>query len=361
MNIIIIAVKELIQGLRDKKNFLLMIFMPTILIFILASVLDNNTQIKKGFSNISINFINDKDEFTFLNIDMIENELRAQGFKVNYKLLSEIYEKEKNIFIEKNKDSEINIYYDNSIKLEGLIVENIIRSFSNRLKDIAGEKNNNIYTKFNNMYSFKRCFAINSYAISMITLTILFSSVTGAYSLIKEKTNGTLKRLLTLSISKRDIILGKFLGAIIISIIQICIVITISNILFEINFGENKLLITLVLIAESSLAISFGIIVGSFINDNKSCWIILLTTIMSFGLLGGAFIPLNKMNSNILIYLSNLSPITYINNAIFNSIFLNDNLLAQKVILIFLILTAIFLIITIKLLGGENESINSCL
>ncbi|SCK03012.1 Inner membrane transport permease ybhR [uncultured Clostridium sp.] len=361
MNIITIAVKEFIQSIRDKKNFLLMIFMPTILILILSSVLDNDTRVKKEITNISINFINGKDEFAFLDIDMIEDELRSQGFIVNYKLEEEINEKDKNIFIEKDKGSEINIYYDSSMRLESLIVENIIMSFSNNLNHIEIEKSNSVYTKFNNNYSFKRSFAINTYAISMITLTILFASVTGAYSLIKERNNGTLKKLLTLSISTKDIIIGKFLGALIISIIQIFIVIIISNSLFEISFGGNKLIIVLVLAAESSLAISFGAIVGSFINDNKSCWIILLTIIMTLGLLGGSFIPLNKMNSNILIYLSSLSPITYINNSIFNSIFLNDNLLAQKVIVIFLSLTIIFLMVTIALLGGENENINSCI
>lgn len=351
------TIKEFIQGIRDKKNFFLMIFMPTILIMVLSTVLDNGVEVKKEINNLTVKFINDRKEFINLNIDKLEKNLERQGFNINYKSSFKNYNKEKDIFIEKNKNNEINLYCDKSIKLEGLVVENIIKSFSNNIKVEYNDMNHII---LKNIYNFDNSYIINNYGISMITLTILFASVTGAYSLIKEKNNGTIKKLLTLSISIKDIIIGKFLGSLTISSIQIIIVVTISNNFLNISFGENILLIIILLIAEAGLAISFGTIVGCFINDNKSCWMLLLTTIMIFGLLGGAFVPFNKMNSNILKYISNLSPITYINNSVFNIIFLNDKLLAEKVILIFLFITVIFLIGAIRLLGGKNESIYSC-
>ena len=359
MNVLTIAVKEFIQGIRDKKNFLLMIFMPTILIIILSSVLKGEININKEIKDINVKFIGGKSEFKDINIDKIEESLGFIGVTVSYDILTNKYNKNKDIIISKNNYKEIDIYYDKEIEIEGSIVSNIIKSYTSSQIYKENNKKNLEYIEVNNIYNFKKKFLVNNYGISMIALTMLFSSVTGSYSIIKERSDGTLKKILTLPISIQEFVLGKFLGALIISTFQILLVIAISDNFLKINFGQNQSIIILILLIESSLAIAFGTFIGCFIKDNKSCWIILLSLIMIFGLIGGAFIPFNNMDVNVVKYISILSPITYINNSIFNIIYVQDMLLAKEVIGIFVLITILFLILSIKLLGGKNENISS--
>lgn len=336
-----------------------MILMPTLLTIILTVVINEDNIKANTIKNLRIEFITSRDKLKLINIDALEEILESIELKYYYNFSIENYNKKNDIVVKENlEENQIEVYYDEYLKLEGTIISDIINDSlkTNRVISYADESIELVKT----MKSTDNT-SVNYYGIAMITLTVLFASVTGAYNMIKERTEKTLDKILILSISKKDIILGKLLGLSIISLIQILIVILISNKILHVNFGENLKVIILILYLESCLSIAFGLFVGICINDSKSCWLVLLSIIMTDGLIGGSIIPLYSMNKYVVNYISVLSPITYVNSCVFNVIYLNDMKLVSPLIIIFLVCISLLSVLSIIYLGGKNEDINSCI
>ncbi|MDG3043263.1 ABC transporter permease [Bacillus sp. B6(2022)] len=86
--------------------------------------------------------------------------------------------------------------------------------------------------------------------------------------MIEEKEEEVYKRLLVSKLSNTSYIIGKLLGIILMSMIQLAVIILFTSFVFKVNWGEP---FTVVMIGCSFIlnAAGFGVLIGSFINREK--------------------------------------------------------------------------------------------
>jgi ABC-type Na+ efflux pump permease subunit len=97
----------------------------------------------------------------------------------------------------------------------------------------------------------------------IVMFILLVMTTSGAVLLLVERRQGLLRRLASTPISKLSIVLGKLGGKLSLGIIQIAFAMLVGTILFKMNWGENLLMVIVVLLVYGALMASIGILLGS--------------------------------------------------------------------------------------------------
>ncbi|MCC6802649.1 MAG: ABC transporter permease, partial [Anaerolineae bacterium] len=125
---------------------------------------------------------------------------------------------------------------------------------------------------------------------------MLFTAMGGANSLLEEQRDGTLQRLLVSPTPRTVILLGKLIGTFITCVVQVTILIialTIvgSIIAGQIDFiwGDNILLVALMILAVALAASGLGSLVASLVRTPEQGNVIGGVISMAMGVFGGAF------------------------------------------------------------------------
>jgi ABC-2 type transport system permease protein len=125
----------------------------------------------------------------------------------------------------------------------------------------------------------------------MAGMMIFFTFYTGAAtseSLLQEEEKGTLARKFVSPTPVRDILAGKFLGVLITLMVQICVLLVVSHLVFHIEWGEpGKLVLAVVALIVS--AAGFGLLLMSLLRDTRQTGIIFGGVMTITGMLGGLF------------------------------------------------------------------------
>ena len=359
MQIVVLLIKEVVQSLRDFKSMALMIIMPTGLTIILGLALNDTNKALINFSNVKVlynDYLCTEEEK-----EIVRGYIRAlEELKIDCLYSENKYEEDDNlIYLEFIGFNKINIKYNGKLEEQGEYIYEVIKgiNFNNKLRvsldnrEVQGDINDTNYVMLSPITGDIDSISLDYYGVTMIVITIMFSSVTGAYKIIKERESGTLNKILTLPVSKRKIIWGKVLGSIVVVLIQIILTLFISRNILKVNWGSNITSIVNILLCQGVFAVSIGIFIGTLVKDNKSAWMILLTIIMSLGIFGGSFIPIGDMKSEVLDILGNFNLIKYENIALLNIIYENNFSLGISLSIIYLLLSLILIIATSFIMG----------
>ena len=140
--------------------------------------------------------------------------------------------------------------------------------------------------------------AIQYYSAAMAAMYILFVGMIGTSSIIEERENNTLMRLLTTKANRVDIILGKFLGVFLIGILDIGIIILFSKFVFGVTWG-NSIGGLLLLSAMLSFAASgLSLMIATLFKSSKAVSTLNPVIVMVMGFIGGNMLPVYKMNTS---------------------------------------------------------------
>jgi ABC-2 type transport system permease protein len=125
----------------------------------------------------------------------------------------------------------------------------------------------------------------NWFAVFVPAFVVMFAFfiVPGlAPELLKEKREGTLRRLLAAPLSRRTILLGKMLAYLIIVFLQVSLLFGVGSIFFDMPMGDDPLAIVLVSLALGLSATSLGVMVAALARTERqadatgmvlgSCW-----------------------------------------------------------------------------------------
>lgn len=356
MKILIIILKEFVEGIRDTKTMILMVIMPTILTIILGMALDKSNVGDYDLSNIEVSYyINESSNEEINIINALIESLKKQNISCE-NLDDNNVSRKNTIMLEFYGLKDIRVTYYNKYKIQGEIIKNILENFieSNKLNLILEKENVSINNKYINknyvvlssITGENTTSALNYYGITMVVITIMFSSVTGAYKIIKEKSSGTLKKIRTTPISTRKLLIGKLFGSLIVVFFQVAITMLISKYMLKVNWGYSKGYILIILLCEGIFAISIGIFTGVILEDNKSAWLILLAVIMSLGFFSGSFFSLGQINNRFMLFLTNLNPLKAENIAIFNYIYDGSINLIIQVCSLYICISFILIVIS---------------
>ncbi|WP_142415646.1 ABC transporter permease [Hathewaya massiliensis] len=344
MKLLSIIIKEFKQKLRNKADMAVMILIPIVCMSILGLTfgnLENKISLKEGKvayyeknkGNFSKAFELLKDSMKKENINFEEVssvKLGEEGIKNNkYICFIEIHEVENKIILKENNRYNLSSNVINGV-LKGFVdrynlTYEIMKinptALKNENKEEAFKKNENLIIK--NLDKEEKPNGTNYYGITMITLIIMYSIFTGLDSIQNEVSRNTNNRLIISRASRGEIFLGKLIGCFVVTLLQVASAILFSMFILKVNFGQEPYLVFLLLCSQILLMVSLGIFIGFlFKKSGITGGIHTIIPILIF--LGGGYMPINSTEGSILQILTNMSPVKWMNTAIFSLIYAKD-------------------------------------
>jgi ABC-2 type transport system permease protein len=142
-------------------------------------------------------------------------------------------------------------------------------------------------------------------APGMALMFLMFTVSYGGRSILAEKTQGTLPRLLVSPTSATQILGGKIFGIFLTGAAQMFILIGGTSLLFQLQWGDALGVIVLVLAAVFG-ATGWGMLITALARSTSQVGSVGSAVMLIFGILGGSFISLENMPD----YIRMLSRIT---------------------------------------------------
>ena len=129
---------------------------------------------------------------------------------------------------------------------------------------------------------------IGAIMAAMVIFFVFFMGANGAESIVREDEEGTLARLFTTPTSQATILGGKFLGVLVVLIVQTVVLLLAAMLLFRINWGLPWT-VGLVTAGMIVAATGFGVMVMSFIKSTRQTGPVLGGVLVLTGMVGGLF------------------------------------------------------------------------
>lgn len=141
-------------------------------------------------------------------------------------------------------------------------------------------------------------------------LVTVSSMVLSALSLVKEKELGTLEQLLVTPLRKYQLLIGKLLPYLIISILQLQVAMLLAFLLFKITLAGSYLVLMLFSLIYLFTTLGLGIFISTRVSSQQQAmffsWFLMVVMI----LLSGFFVPVQNMPKGIRL-ISWISPLTH--------------------------------------------------
>ncbi|MBB6217176.1 ABC-2 type transport system permease protein [Anaerosolibacter carboniphilus] len=193
------------------------------------------------------------------------------------------------------------------------------------------------------------------YSVGFSMFFVMYTIIFGIGEILDEKKNGTWQRLLTLPISKVEILTGNLLGTFSVGFLQIFILILLGIYAFGVNWGAD-LPLTLLVIGIFVLTITcFGLFLSSVVKTSAQLQAITPVVTVCTAMLGGTFWPLDIVQSKLLLSLAKLTPQYWAISTIEGII--HQGYSFQNIIfptLILLAMASLYFLLGLKLLNWEN-------
>ena len=376
MNIARIAVKELKQNIRNFKANIMMVLFPIVLIIILGAafsgVFDSTIQLDdvtvlyteetaEGAQTLTKAFESFRDAIgeglgiTFEKTDDVEMGIESMNY----------YQYSAYLFVS-DSDQEIRLYKNERHGFTASLLESALNSFTNTYGVMATIAVNNPsamamlpaaeegdYVRVRSLDEKRQPGSLDYYAVTMLTLILLYSSLTGLFSVKTDIEEKTASRVLCAPVRGYELLTGKVLGCISVTILQGLAVILFSKYILKAYWGEDLLTVLLLLISYSIMSVSIGVGLGYAFkkSDAASGAINSLIPILVF--LGGGYVPLDTMGPAFA-GISNISPVKWINSALFRVLYDNDYSHVAISLGVNLAIAAVFVLLSAVLSGKGN-------
>ncbi|HEX2947489.1 MAG TPA: ABC transporter permease [Clostridia bacterium] len=378
MKTIIIIAKEFKQNIRNFKANIMMILFPIVLIAILGA----------AFSGVFSNTI-DLGDVKVLYTDKITQD---KHFKAVFSDFRKSISIEPGVQFEETADettgkagiqnsaySAYLIITENPLKFElykndrrgfdATLVETALNSFimnydsvaaiamvdssaleKPEIKDFENPVN---YVQTRSLDKKRQPGSLDYYAVTMLTLILLYSSLTGFWAIRSEMEQKTAARMLCAPIRGYQLLTGKVIGCISVTAVQGLVVILFSKLVLKAYWGENILPVALLLLTYSIMTVSLGVASAYVFKSSDTASGLLNSIIPLLVFLGGGYVPLSVMGGFIS-KITFLSPVNWVNTALFKIIYDHDYSGMPVSIILNLSLSALF-IFTSALISGKGK------
>ncbi len=367
MNILRIIAKEIKQNLRSYKANVMMVLFPIVLIVILGAAFSNAFERKVDTDDARVLFtqeVNESNSYLTNAFKSFQEQMTKelgitfdQTDNINAGIKSiQDYAYCAYIHVSDNKQ-EIKLYKNERHTFYAGLVESALRSFSNTYGAMSVIAANNpsaisiqqeperSYVNIRGLDEKRQPGSLDYYAITMITLFLLYSSITGYYSIRDELGQMTANRTLSAPVKRYELLTGKVLGSILVTAVQCFAVVLFSKLILKAYWGEDLLTVALLLLSYSIMAVSIGVGIAYIFRNGEAGTGILNTVIPILVFLGGGYMPISIMGSAFS-KISDLSPVTWINSALFEVIYDGSYTRVPISIGIDLIVAAAFILLT---------------
>lgn len=128
------------------------------------------------------------------------------------------------------------------------------------------------------------------FAPALALLFLMYAVTLGARSLITERREGTLARMLAAPVSAAQILSGKVVGIFMTGFIQLSVLILLTTLMYRLNWG-NPLGVLLLVAAAALAATGWGLLLASISSNAGQITAMGTALMLIFGILGGSFVP----------------------------------------------------------------------
>ncbi len=129
-------------------------------------------------------------------------------------------------------------------------------------------------------------------APGMMIMFSMFFMLGGAATIVEERAQGTLRRLLVMPIHKGAILLGKFEGIYISGLAQIGILVVVSGALMGVKWGQSPFALLLMLLSYTFSIAALGIMMAALARSQDQVNSLTTVIVLVMAPLGGAWWPL---------------------------------------------------------------------
>lgn len=129
------------------------------------------------------------------------------------------------------------------------------------------------------------------YAVAMGVMFLTMTVVTLVGTMIEEKNDPVFPRQLTTTLVTWQYTMGKFIGLLLVSMLQLSIIIGGTSLLFGVDWGESFSAILLTMLSYTLSTAGLGVLVGSFMKSEASFSSMGMIGTQIFSALGGSFVP----------------------------------------------------------------------
>lgn len=144
------------------------------------------------------------------------------------------------------------------------------------------------------------------FAPAMALLLLMYAVTLGARTLLSERREGTLARMLAAPVSSAQVLGGKVGGIFLGGFIQLAALILLTTLLWQLNWG-NPLSVLLLVVAAALAATGWGLLIASLAANAGQITSLGMALTLLFGILSGSFVPLNDAWP-VLDWLSRITP-----------------------------------------------------
>jgi ABC-2 type transport system permease protein len=154
----------------------------------------------------------------------------------------------------------------------------------------------------------------NAFSVFIPSFTVLFAFFLVpllSVELIREREEGTLRRLVSAPISSGAVIAGKILAFLLVIVLQVALVFGIANLAFGMPMGDSPISLLLLTLALGFVSTTLGMMLAGLAKSRSQANSLGLLVVFGVGVLGGCFplgfMPLSR-TGGILGFLSRLTP-----------------------------------------------------
>jgi ABC-2 type transport system permease protein len=126
----------------------------------------------------------------------------------------------------------------------------------------------------------------------MLVNFILFSLMTAGITLIVERQNGTLQRLMTTRLRRWQLIGGKAAGMFLLTFVQQAILIAVAQLLFGVDYLRDPVALLLMMVSLSLVASTLGLLIAAVMKSEQALIATTVLVSMALAALSGAWFPL---------------------------------------------------------------------
>jgi ABC-2 type transport system permease protein len=133
------------------------------------------------------------------------------------------------------------------------------------------------------------------FATGMAVFFLMYTVTIGGRSILAERNEGTLRRLLVTPTTTVQVLGGKVLGIFMSGFAQVGLLILGTTLMFNLNWGD-PIGIVILIAAVSLAATGWGLLLAGFAKTTQHVASIGTAMMLSFGILGGSFIPAENLS-----------------------------------------------------------------
>jgi len=268
MKFLLIMQKEIKQILRDTQGLILMVVFPLVLTIVLGFCLTSMYQPDNGPTSVSALYTVDK--ASYLGNAFMDFAADSEDYNL---YLTEENDVEAGKAAVVNGDvscyiqvsgSGIKVYAREGMSFGASLVTTILKGFAQTydtmmITQTAPTATETSYIRSVSLDRNKQPSAMDYYAVTMMTLIIMYSARYGISCIADEKRDKTLLRIFCAPVRNSQILVPKVIGPVLGTTVQMVMVFLIDKYLLKAEWGSNLLPVFAVLLSQIVMMISVGV------------------------------------------------------------------------------------------------------